>query len=735
MKQALPVFATTLFLSAFLLFSIQPMFARMVLPILGGAPSVWSVAMVFFQTVLLAGYAYAHALTRFASIRQAAMLHLGVMAVAFLALPIALAPMAHTPPEQGEALWLIGVFAISVGAPFFAVSANGPLLQAWFARSDHPQAGDPYFLYGASNVGSFVALIAYPLVVEPFVALGDQARSWTVGFALLFAAIVACAASASATPGASTREIADEAAAPSWRERLSWIVLAAVPSGLLVAVTAHISTDVAAAPLLWVAPLALFLATFVLVFRDRPTIGDVTLSRAQILLFGAVAAQALSGAGNLALTLVLHLAMFFVSAMACHSALYARRPGPGRLTEFYMLMSLGGVIGGVFCGLAAPLLFSTVLEYPMLLVAALFCSTPAIASFRDRSDETLRLPQGRAGLAFAAAIVANVAVAFFIARGYVAAFCVVVAALLLLRAPRRAALFAAAASLFALVYSNVGAATHSYRSFFGVHKVQIVADQFRVLINGATVHGAMRVREADGSPTLGDPAPTTYYADSGPLAEALRSVRSVRGGHIRSAFLVGLGTGALACQMRRDEPFTFFEIDPVVARIASDPSLFRFLDVCGKNRPIVLGDARLTLARQSGSADVVVIDAFSSDAIPTHLLTKEAFEIYLSRLDERGVVVLHISNKHLDLGRVVARTAGEVGLQVWARFQSVPSEAFERTMQTSSYVVALARRPQDLGAVAAEGGDWRLLSPDAAVSPWTDDYSNILQAMADHYWR
>lgn len=732
---ALPVFGGALFLSAFLLFSIQPMFAKMVLPILGGAPSVWSVAMVFFQAVLLAGYAYAHALSRLASTRLAAGLHLAVMGAALLSLPIALAPMAQTPPQQGEALWLIGVFAVSVGLPFFAVSANGPLLQAWFARSGHPQAADPYFLYGASNVGSFAALIAYPLALEPLLTLGAQARAWTGGFLLLGLAIAGCAALvAGARSPAPARA---RAQAPSWRRRLSWIALAAVPSGLLVSVSAHISTDVASAPLLWVAPLALFLATFILVFRERPVISETTLSKAQILLVGLAAAQWIMSVESLWPTLAIHLSLFFVTAMACHAALYARRPDASRLTEFYMLMSLGGVLGGVFCGLLAPMIFSSVLEYPLLLIASLFCTSPAIAAFRSGGDGGPLLPQGRLAipLFFGLLVAMILAASLGESADATSAVGVLTVFALCARAPRRAALVALAAGAAVAIYVAAFSPIQSHRSFFGVHKIRELFGQFRVLMHGGTAHGAMRVRQADGSLVIGDPEPATYYTDAGPLAEALRDVRAARGGRIARASLVGLGSGSLACQMRRDEDFTYFEIDPVVVRIATDPSLFRFLDVCGKGRPIVLGDARLTLSRERAGAQALVIDAFSSDAIPTHLLTKEAFAAYLRHVDDRGVIILHISNNYLDLTRVIARTAAELGLTTWTRLDIAPPEEFKSKLRNSSHVAVLARRAEDVGPLAEDETRWKKIAPDASVAPWSDDYSNILQAMVDRYKR
>ena len=733
-QAALPIFASALFLSAFLLFAVQPMFTKMVLPILGGSPSVWSVAMVFFQAMLLAGYCYAHLLIRVLPIRHAAFVHLAVMAVAFVALPIALSSGAYSPPASGEAMWLIGVFLASVGLPFFAVAGNGPLLQAWFARSGHPHARDPYFLYGASNVGSFAALIAYPLMIEPLLTLGAQTRGWTLGFGLLALAIGVAALSA--MRGGSEMAQAEEVesgAAPTLRERMIWIALSAVPSGLLVSVTAHISTDVAAAPLLWVVPLAMFLATFVLVFREKPVMSEALLARLQIWLAAAVMMILALGNTQMSLGLPAHLALFFVNAMVCHTALYQRRPAAGRLTDFYLMMSLGGVIGGVFCGLIAPQIFSSVVEYPLLIAAALFCA-PATIQALGADREAMKKEAGTVAVAGLAALALIYVVAVRSGSGDVGRMLsgagVGAAMLFTWRMPARAAMIGVVAAFTATVFQGLVNPRETYRSFFGVHKVrEIGAGQFRILEHGTTLHGAMRIRNADGSAYAGAPEPTTYYTTAGALAEAIRSVREVKGGRIPHASLVGLGAGALACQFEKGEKFRFYEIDPEVIRLAADPRYFRFLSECGGRDDVVLGDARLTLARQSQRAELLVVDAFSSDAIPIHLLTREALAAYLKHVTDDGAIVMHVSNKYFDLRRILARTAAEVGLTVWTRLD-ISEEPMEQRMRTSSMVVALARNGAELGPLASNGR-WEKLTPAADVTPWTDDYSNILAAVRD----
>ncbi len=372
-RAQVPAAAAALLLSAFLLFSVQPMFTKMVLPRLGGSSATWSVALVVFQALLLGGYLYAHLLARRLGIRAALALHLGLMLVAGLALPIGLPAGFGPPPVENQALWLVGLFATAVGLPFFALSANGPLLQAWFARSGHPRARDPYFLYAASNIGSFAALVAYPVLIEPVLPLRAQAEAWCGGFVLLGLLVLASGLAASAgAAGADEARVASASAAPGWRRRGAWIGLALVPSALLVSVTAHISTDIAATPLLWVVPLALFLLTFAIAFRDGTALPGRRLLRLQV--WGTALALASFAIGfGLWGGLALHLGLFFVSALIAHATLYHVRPAPDRLTEFYVCVSLGGVLGGIACGLVAPLVVSRVVEYPVLLVAALAC--------------------------------------------------------------------------------------------------------------------------------------------------------------------------------------------------------------------------------------------------------------------------------------------------------------------------------------------------------------------------
>src|ERR1700759_1482923 len=376
-RLVLATYTAAIFVSALLLFSVQPLFTRMVLPRLGGSPAVWAVAMVFFQSLLLAGYAYAHLLMQIKNRAIPVAVHLVLLVIALLTLPLSVAGGFGEPPSSGYAFWLLALFTISIGLPFFALAANNPMLQAWFVRTGHPAGPDPYFLYASSNIGSFLALLSYPVLLEPMFTLRTQNLIWTGGYGLLIVLIASCGALLLLSPSLAEADLRTEetdAPAPAWLQRARWICLAAVPSGLLVAVTAHISTDVAAAPLLWVLPLSLYLLTWVLVFQSRPLIPHSWVLLLQPLaIAGVVLLPAVGGEQNLLLTLGGHQLCFFVIAMACHGELARTRPPAKYLTGFYVALSFGGIVGGLFAGLIAPFMFSWIAQNPILLALAALC--------------------------------------------------------------------------------------------------------------------------------------------------------------------------------------------------------------------------------------------------------------------------------------------------------------------------------------------------------------------------
>ena len=723
----LATFTAAITLSAALVFMVQPMFTKMVLPRFGGAPSVWSVAIVFFQAALLAGYAYAHWLTRYAGGRVSVALHLAVMIAAAFALPLSIAAGWDRPPAAAHAFWLVGLFTASIGLPFFALAANSPLLQAWFARTDHPAAKDPYFLYAASNVGSFLALVSYPIVIEPFVRLGDQAWSWSIGFCFLIALLAACGALRWRAPDEDARAGGAADTPPTWKDAGFWVALAAVPAGLLVAVTAHISTDVAAVPLLWVLPLALYLLTFVIVFARRPIVPHWLVVAVQpAFIIALVAVIIFDPVKTIVGLLAVHLSVFFVNALMCHGELARTRPAPRYLTAFYLWISTGGVIGGIAAGLIAPHVFDWVAEYPILIALAVLCR-PGLALPDDRRRRYLLF----GGLA-AAVLVLIVCALYPIVLGETAfnwtvgAF--LAASVLFWRAPLP---FAAVIAFILLVNHSIveQAGAVSVRSFFGVAKITETADgHFRLLQHGTTLHGGQRIREADGRLAAIDPPELLlYYWDGSAISETFAAVRARVDRPIRFA-VIGLGAGSLACRAAPDDTVHYYEIDPAVIRIARDPYLFSFLWVCRPDVPIILGDARLTLAEApDGAYDLIIVDAFSSDAIPIHLLTREAMAIYLKKLSTHGMVVMHVSNRHLELASVVAGIAAANGLIARVSDSSDLDEA-ANPYKFVATVVAVARSEEDFGALA-QARDWALKAPDPSQWVWTDDYCNIVGAV------
>ncbi len=725
----LALFTAAIFLSALLLFGVQPMFARMVLPKLGGSPSVWSVAMVFFQSMLLAGYAYAHVLAGMRRRWLAVTIHLVLLATAIFALPLSIAKGWGTPPASGTALWLLALFAASIGLPFFALAANNPLLQAWFVRTGHLEGRDPYFLYAASNIGSFLALLTYPLLLEPAFTLRTQGWLWSDGFAVLAVLIAGCAIvllrSAPADEGNQPTDIA--APKPSWLLIGRWIFVAAVPAGLLVAVTAHISTDLTSAPLLWVMPLSLYLLTWVLVFQRRPLFSHALMLQLQpFAVAGIVALLYLGSRIPLLPNLAGHLFAFFIIAMACHGELAISRPAPAHLTSFYVSLSFGGMVGGLFAGLLSPYIFSWVAEYPILAVLAVLCRplTPL-----RRHEMWFWLAAAAVALAvITPAYVSSQVMAAILKHLDILVLGLAALSIVLMRdAPK-----SAAAVILALIvmraYPTMASHRETVRSFFGVSQIYETAD-FRVLEHGSTIHGAQKLVTRDGKPRRGRPALFTYYYDGSAITSSIEAVRSRHTGPLRVA-VIGLGTGSLACRIAPGETWRFFEIDSAVVEIARDPTRFNFISACAPDLPIVVGDARLTMASEpDGFYDLIIVDAYSGDAIPVHLTTREAMAIYKTKLAPHGVVMMHISNRYLELKSVVAGIAAANGMKTWLWNNPLHGADIPHFIYPSEVAVA-AERPEDVGALA-QSAHWTLAPPNSNVRTWTDNYSNIVGA----FWR
>lgn len=711
------LFTLTLFVSAALLFLVQPMFAKMVLPLLGGTPSVWNTSMLFFQGVLLAGYAYAHWGARRWGVRRQALVHLALLVPPLLLLPLRV-PSGWRPPEEGEVLWLLALLAVALGLPFFVVSASSPMLQRWFGSTGHPAAADPYFLYRASNLGSMLALLAYPLAVEPLVDLEDQGRLWGAGYVVLAALTAGCTLGLRRFPFAAPPAAAPAEAAGGAR-RLLWVALAFVPTSYTLAVTTHLSTDIAAVPLLWVVPLSLYLLSFILAFARGRRVPVRIVARLQaFVLVPLLLIVAIGGRQPPIVPIVAHLLAFFVAAWLCHGRLAEDRPPATRLTEFYLCVALGGVLGGAFVALAAPVLFDGVHELPLAILLATLLRPPHPKSSPRARALDVALPI-LLGLVAAAVLALDPARPVRMAALGIGALCVFSFS----ERRVRFALGLGALALAGAVRPGTGErALFADRTFFGVHRVVEDGDAgLRKLIHGTTVHGAQstdpgRARE-----------PLTYYHRTGPAGQIMTDLGQRPGAEIG---VVGLGTGSLACYARPDQRWTFFEIDPAVERLARDRRLFSYLPDCLPAARVVLGDARLSLAEPgAGRYAILLIDAFTSDAIPVHLLTREAVRLYADRLEAGGVLGVHISNRYLDLEPVIGRIVADLGLSARLRHDGNVSAAEAAEGKTPSVWVAAARRPGDLGPIASDAR-WRDLRVGAAL--WTDDFSNIAGAFR---WR
>lgn len=710
------VFTGTIFLSAALLFLVQPLFAKQVLPLLGGAPAVWTTAMLFFQSVLVAGYLYAHLMIRHVPARLQLPIHLAFWAVALAFLPLGV-PAGIVQPDGPLPLQTLAVFAVGVGVPFAVLSANAPLIQAWYARTDGPSAGDPYFLYAASNTGSLLALLAFPLVAEPLFGAAATNVAWAGGFVLLGAGLLASGGFAW-TRRAETQPPAPQGAAtvpPIGFARIArWTALAFVPSSTMLFVTTKVSTDLGALPLIWVAPLSLYILSFVIVFVARPVLSDRAIDGLFLtaLAILAVTATRLTKGGVTVIDVALMcLAVFFV-ALKGHRALYLARPDAGGLTLFYLVMSIGGALGGLFNSIVAPLAFDTMMEGPITLMAAGLLGVAAAP--RDR------LLRGAAlGLLLGGVLLIALRTAPLPDQALKLTAIGLAAGALLAWGRRWTALPPAMMVVMAGALPVIQAGEpiiRADRSFFGVHSVKDRSRGAREYANGTTIHG---IQVLDPAERL---IPRAYFVPNGPMAQMLTDDLVPPQAQIG---VVGLGIGALACYREKGQDWHFYEIDPKVIEIARDPSLFTFMSDCAPEVPVHLGDARIILDRQSLAFDVLVIDAYSSDAVPIHLLTVEAMGIYLDRLAPKGRLVMHISNRYYDLVQPIARLARAHGVSL---VENVRPWTGDRIAEAEpSRVVVLTRDAATIETLAARPM-WQRVTPDDG-RPWTDDRSNLLQAL------
>ncbi|MGZ9185726.1 MAG: spermidine synthase [Candidatus Binatia bacterium] len=727
------------------MFIIEPLVAKMILPFLGGSPAVWNASLAFYQAALLIGYAYAHYLGAWIGIKGQAVLHLALVAAAILLLPVTLPMQWLSTPAEHPTQLVLGALTMSIGFPLFVIAAGTPMLQQWFAQSRHSASRDPYFLYAASNAGSLAGLLAYPALIEPNLTLNQQNYYWFHGYLGLALLIALCLLSF--LYSSTTRAVADpepRAAAAgvgadgfhddqlpiALSRRLRWLLWSFVPSSLLSGVTLYITTDVVSAPLFWVIPLAAYLLSFIVAFGGAQwATGPFLVRRQAFLLLAAAIIVAVSATSPVYIVLPLHLLAFFVTAVICHGRLAQDRPPARQLTGFYLWISLGGVLGGLFNALLAPQVFSSVLEYPLMMVAAAF-ARPVFSGAENlaagkKADWLLpvllcatMMLLLELGKAMPSLSRANLHLMIF---GISGMLCLTFA-----DRPVRFGLGLIALFLIAARFPpSYGHEIFHGRSFFGAYRVtHDLATNRQLLFHGTTIHGAQNSEAAKHL------IPLSYYHRSGPAGQVL--LAGARSGAASKVAIVGLGTGALACHGAAAQQFTFYEIDPMVEKIARDPRLFTYLRDCPPKVDVIIGDARLSLASApSDYFDIFVLDAFSSDVIPTHLLTRQAFELYLRKLSGGGILLIHISNRHMDLAPVLDRLAKELELTALIQddFELTPAEIAEGKSPSRWMLLSRDRRAAD---TFASGARWQRLDGRLGGDLWTDEFSNVVKVLR---WR
>lgn len=714
------LFTATVFAGATLLFWIQPLFTKMALPLLGGSSSVWNTAMVFFQAMLLAGYAYAHLLSRYLRPSIQVIVHAATLSAAALFLPVGIDAGWRPEEAASPTLWLLALLTACLGAPFFAVAATAPLVQRWFSQTNHPDARDPYFLYAASNAGSVAVLLAFPFLIEPQLTNQAQAWAWAIGFAALAFGVLGCGAMMMKGPRQSVAEAESTAAPrmrPSWRQRGGWVLYAGVPSAMLLGVTAHISSDIASAPLLWVLPLSLYLLTFVNAFATRPLIPPAIASRAMAFALVALA-TVFAWREPASVILPLHLLASFAIALGCHGELARRRPAPAALTEFYLFLSVGGLAGGAFVALLAPQLFDSVLEYPLSIVLAAALMPHAT---RSVTKGDLILITLIAAVMLGIRALATMQIDVDLPGVVLAGICAVLAALVLSRQfrPRAFALCIAALLIGEFWAPRQDDVLWTGRSFFGVYRVTESEDPpVRTLTHGTTIHGGEWIGE-------GGPTPTAYFTESSPIVEVIRKARSQRD-RLRVG-VAGLGIGSLSYYRQPGDEWRYYEIDPLIRWLTAESGYFQMLPANAPEADIMIGDARLAIAMEpDGRFDLLIMDAFASDAVPMHLLTQEALSLYADKLADDGVLMLHISNRILDLAPAIGTTTASLGFSAKIGRMTRIDEDID-PLGAPTIWVAIA---QDAPTLERLGLDERWSPLEASnARAWRDDFSSFVDAI------
>lgn len=728
---------TVSFIMAFLLFAVQPMASKMVLPVLGGTPAVWNTAMLTFQLLLLAGYAYAHVLGQYVAAARQWMLHGLLVLASFTLLPLSVILVSSDAMLQAPILPLAAAFVLQIGLPFFVLSATAPLLQRWVSRSSHPLAKTPYVLYSASNLGSMVGLIGYVLVMEPAFSLPQQSQLWSVvyvlGSLLLLVAGWRLSQSPAATKKAKATKKKPAAMIPGRATYALWVLLAFLPSALSLSVTSYIATDIASLPLLWIIPLSLYLLSYVDAFRTRPVLVPIAQRIAPLL--GMVALLVYSfQVHRITEFFILQLVVFAVLAFALHGWLARFKPESMYLTQFYFAMSIGGALGGVLNALVAPLLFTGTIEFPISLAAS---SVTAFVLYSihlspARVDLATALRLARRVCLRMVAICAGLYLLFSLTEPNMAGLrhfnpstlvmATCISGLILLGIYRRYApafyTFVTACCIMLVIVGRGYEGTNILfraRNFFGVERVfEQPKENMRYILHNTTVHG-LQLIQTDRL------EPVSYYY-------ALRGVFDhVTAAHQSPVAVIGLGAGIVQCYALPGQRFDYYEINPLVVQLAEDKRYFRYLSDCPGEHRTLLGDGRIRMQEVAdGSYGVIILDAFSSDAIPAHLLTKQALALYLNKLTAHGVLMIHTTNRHIELWPLLATQAEDAGVVAYGK-QFLPKD-YDPTNKAinETYWVAIARRDADLAPLLQREDGWKPLVTDPGARPWTDDYITML---------
>ncbi len=760
-------FSLTLFISAFLLFWLELMIAKMILPLLGGSPSVWNTCLFFFQTTLLLGYGYSHLTTQWLGVRRQSLIHAFVILAPILFLPITLNKgwFSFNNPIIG----LLFLLILSVGCPFFAISTSAPLIQKWFSHTPHSRSSDPYFLYGASNFGSLFGIIFYPILLEPTLSLTRQSFLWAVGYTLLVLLTLGCGIilwkgknQDQILPISQDISTLDtDQSVPTATLKVQWVLLSFLPSSLLLGITTYLTTDLAAIPLLWAMPLAIYLLTFILSFSRKPFFPEKNLEKIlPLLLASLIALSLLKIIEPIWLFLPLHLFGFFAIAGLFHGQLAKSRPNPDHLTSFYFWISLGGVLGGLFNAIAAPLLFPTVLEYPLMLgLSLMLLGVNTAKEFKKnteveklekeiidsllKGDRTLNtlpkhdlsndLRQVRESLILISSVVL---LSCFLLTGFQVKYfnanligiIFSVALLFLINYGFKFSKIRLITSLILIILitqfylPSMGSSLVTERSFFGVNRVLYnQKENYHSLFHGTTLHGKQSLERDRRN------EPLTYFYKTGPIGQVFQSFNASHpSAHVG---VLGLGIGTLVSYGTPEQDWTFYEIDPSVIRLASDPQYFTFLKDAKSPFSIVLGDGRFSIKNAPQNYyDLLIMDAFSSDSIPTHLVTKEAIQLYLEKLNQTGLLVINISNRHINLEPVLGALAQNLGLSTLSQLEFTISPTEKALGKSPSHWVILTKNPSNFGELIHDSR-WQAIAESSQDFLWTDDFSNIFQVL------